>query len=156
LCKFTNSLIKKLGFGSSEFLWSYAAEGLVGSEAVVVDDVFEEFIGEVIEIFEGCAFDEIVVEGAPEALDLAVGLRPIGPGVAVLDTEFEQHGLEGVLLREANSAPLSVRISAKTSPKVTLSVLIIFSVLNMTGSAFFEVVTSAQARREQLSIRLTR
>ncbi|MGT2499848.1 hypothetical protein ACVOMS_01285 [Bradyrhizobium guangxiense] len=36
-----------------------------------------------------------------------------------------------------------------------MRVLIIFKVLNMTGSAFFEVSTSAQARREQLSTRLT-
>ena len=38
---------------------------------------------------------------------------------------------------------------------MTLRVLIIFKVLNMTGSAFFDVSTSAQASREQLSIRLT-
>ena len=38
---------------------------------------------------------------------------------------------------------------------MTLRVLIIFSVLNMTGKAFLEVMTSAQAKREQLSIRLT-
>jgi hypothetical protein len=40
-------------------------------------------------------------------------------------------------------------------PVGDVEVLIIFSVLNMTGSAFLEVRTSAQARREQLSIRLT-
>jgi len=53
----------------------------------------------VIEIIEGRPFDDVVVQGAPEALDLAVGLRSIGSCVAVLDAEFEQHGLEGVLFR---------------------------------------------------------
>ncbi len=71
----------------------------MGPVVVVVDQVLEEFVGEVVEIVEGCAVDDVLVQGAPEAFDLAVGLRPIGPGVAVLDAEFEQHGLEGVLLR---------------------------------------------------------
>ena len=39
---------------------------------VVIDQILEEFIGEVIEIVEGCAVDDIVVEGAPEAFDLAM------------------------------------------------------------------------------------
>jgi len=34
-----------------------------------------------------------------KALDLAVGLRPVRPGVTVDDAEFEQHGLERMLLR---------------------------------------------------------
>ena len=66
---------------------------------VVVDEVVEQFVGEVIEIVESCALNDVVVEGAPETLDLAVGLWPIGPGVTVFDAEFEQHGLEGVLVR---------------------------------------------------------
>ena len=67
-------------------------------EVVIVDEVLEQFVGEVIEIVEGCALDDVVIEGPPEALDLAVGLRPIGPGVAVFDAKLEQHGLEGMLV----------------------------------------------------------
>ena len=89
------------------------------SVVVVVDQVLEEFVGEVIEIVEGCSLDEVFVEGAPEALDLSIGLRPIRPCVAVFDAEFESIASKGCssrLLREANSAPLSDRISAYTSP----------------------------------------
>src|SRR5829696_2130477 len=43
--------------------------------------------------------DDVLVEGSPEAFDFAIGLRPIGPGVAVFDAEFEQHGLERMLVR---------------------------------------------------------
>ena len=99
-----------------ELLGGLSVEGLMGPVVVVVDEVIEEFVGEVVEVVEGGPVDDILVQGAPEALDLAVGLRPVGPGVAVLDAELEQHGLEGMLfglLREANSAPLSDRISAK-------------------------------------------
>jgi hypothetical protein len=67
------------------------------SEVIVVDQILEKLVGEVLKIVEGCALDHIIVQRSPEALDLAVGLRPIGPGVAMLDAELEQHGLEGVL-----------------------------------------------------------
>ena len=50
----------------------------MGPVVVVVDQILEEFVGEVIEIIEGRPFDDVVVQGAPEALDLAVGLRSIG------------------------------------------------------------------------------
>ena len=69
----------------------------MGPVVVVVDQILEELVSEVIEIVEGCALNDVVVEGAPEALDFAVGLRPIRPCVAVLDAEFEEHGLEGML-----------------------------------------------------------
>ncbi len=36
--------------------------------------------------------DDIVIEGPPEAFDLAIGLRPIGPGVTVFDVELGQQG----------------------------------------------------------------
>ena len=68
------------------------------SEVVVIDKIFEELVGEVIEIVEGCAVDDIVVKRSPEALYFAVGLRPVRPGVAMLDAEFDQHGLERVLV----------------------------------------------------------
>ena len=61
----------------------------MGSVVVVVDEVLEQFIGEVVEVVEGRAVDDVVIEGTPEAFDLAVGLRPIGPGVAVFDAELE-------------------------------------------------------------------
>ena len=86
---------------------------------VVVDQIFEEFIGEVIEVVEGCPVDDVVVQGTPELFDLAVGLWPIRSCVAMSDAEFEEHGFEGVLftvVADANSAPLSDMISAKTSP----------------------------------------
>jgi hypothetical protein len=124
---------------------------------VVVYQVFEQLVGEVVEIVEGGALDEVLVEGAPEALDLAVGLWPIGPGVTVLDAELEQHGLEGVLLRVVSGGELGAVVGKhflEDEPVSEVEVLIIFSVLNMTGSAFLELSTSAQARREQLSIRL--
>jgi len=66
---------------------------------VVIDEVFEQFVGEAIEVVEGSALDDVFVEGPPKALDLAVGLRPVRPGVTVDDAEFEQHGLERMLLR---------------------------------------------------------
>jgi hypothetical protein len=50
------------------------------SEVVVVDEVLEELVGEVIEMIEGCAVDDVVVQRSPEALNLAVGLRSVGPG----------------------------------------------------------------------------
>ena len=71
----------------------------MGPVIVVVDQILEQFVGEVFEIIEGCALDDVVVEGSPEAFDLAVGLWPIGPGVAVFDAKFEQHSLEGMLVR---------------------------------------------------------
>jgi hypothetical protein len=60
-----------------------------GPDVVVVDQILEAFIGEVIEIIEGRALDDVVVEGAPEAFDLAVGLRSVGSCV-VLDAEIEE------------------------------------------------------------------
>ena len=78
----------------------------MGSEVIVVDHVLEEFVGEVVEAFEGCALDEVVVEGSPEALDLAVGMRPIWPGVAMLDAELDQHRLEGMLFGRAARSEL--------------------------------------------------
>lgn len=103
----------------------------MGPVVVVVDQVLEQFVGEVVEIVEGGALDDVLIERAPEAFDLAVGLRPIGPGVAVFDAELEQHGLERMLVRLGAGGELGA------------------------GSAFLEVRTSAQASREQLSIRLT-
>src|SRR6478609_8528030 len=50
-----------------------------------------------IEVFEGGTLDEVVVQGAPEALDLTVCLRSVGSSVAMLDTELDEHGLKGVL-----------------------------------------------------------
>ena len=50
----------------------------MGPVVVVVDEVLEQFVGEVIEIVEGCALDDVIVEGTPEAFDLAVGLRRYG------------------------------------------------------------------------------
>jgi hypothetical protein len=49
-------------------------------------------------MIESRAVDDVVVEGAPEPLGLSVGLRAIGPGVAMLDPEFEEHLLEGMLV----------------------------------------------------------
>ena len=70
----------------------------MGPEVIVVDDVFEQLVGEVIQVVEGGAVDDVVVQGSPEALDLAIGLRPIGPGIAMFDAELDQHGLERVFV----------------------------------------------------------
>src|ERR1044072_3129871 len=78
---------KVLVLSLGKFLWSLPAEGLMGPEVVVVDHILEQLIGEVVEIVEGCTFDDIVVQGSPEALDLAVGLRPVGSGVAMLNAD---------------------------------------------------------------------
>ena len=129
----------------------------MGSVVVVVDDILEQLVGEVVEIVEGCALDDVLVERAPEALDLAIGLRPIGPGVAVFDAKLEQHGLERMLVGLGAGGELGAVVGEdflEDQPIGDMRVLIIFRVLNMTGSAFLEVRTSAQARREQLSIRL--
>ena len=71
----------------------------MGPVVVVGDEIFEELVGEVIEVLEGCAFDDVVIEGSPKALDLAVGLRPVRSCVALFDAELEQHGLERMVLR---------------------------------------------------------
>src|ERR1700722_20733034 len=71
----------------------------MGPVVIVVDEILEKFVGEVIEVVEGGALDDVLVEGAPESLDLAVGLWPVGSRVAMLDAELEQHCLEGMLLR---------------------------------------------------------
>nr|WP_235976874.1 hypothetical protein [Bradyrhizobium archetypum] len=51
---------------------------------VVVDEVLEQLFGEVVEIVEGCALDEVLIERAPKAFDLAIGLR-LAFGVALLN-----------------------------------------------------------------------
>jgi len=43
--------------------------------------------GEVIDIIEGSAFDDVVVQWSPEAFDLAKWLPSVGPGVSTLDDE---------------------------------------------------------------------
>jgi hypothetical protein len=68
-----------LGFCLGEGLWRLSAEGLMGPVVVVGDEIFEELVGEVIEVLEGCAFDDVVIEGSPKALDLAV-IRHDGGG----------------------------------------------------------------------------
>jgi hypothetical protein len=86
-----------LVFGHREVLWCLTAKGLMRPVVVVVDQVLEVFIGEVIKIVKSCAVDDVVVQGTPKSFDLAVGLRPIWPCVAMLDAEFEGHGFEGML-----------------------------------------------------------
>src|SRR5882757_9786289 len=44
----------------------------MGSVVVVIDEVFEPFVGEVIEGVEGGAVDDVVVRGAPDPFDFAV------------------------------------------------------------------------------------
>src|SRR5688572_20808440 len=86
LCKFSYSLIT--GFildvpgDLGRNLWCLSAQRLVGPEFIVVEHIFENFIGELSGAVEGGALDDIVIDGAPEAFDLAVGLRPVRPGVA--------------------------------------------------------------------------
>jgi hypothetical protein len=43
------------------------------------------------------SIDEVILQGAPEAVRLAVGLRPIRPGVAVNDAEFDERRFERAL-----------------------------------------------------------
>lgn len=62
------------GLGIGKSLGSLSCQGLMGPEV----DVFKQLISEVAEIVEGGAFDDVLIERAPEAFDLAVGLRPIG------------------------------------------------------------------------------
>ena len=116
---------------------------------VVVDEILEQFVGEVVEIVEGGAIDNVVVEGPPQALDLAVGLWAIRPGIAVFDAKLEQHSLEGMLAWLVAGCELGPVVGQDFLEDKAVG-----GVLNITGSAFLEVSTSAQARREQLSIRL--
>ncbi len=60
---------------SANALGVFSCKGLMGPVVVVVDQILEQFVGEVIEIVEGCALDDVLVEGPPEAFDLTVGLR---------------------------------------------------------------------------------
>ena len=46
----------------------------MGPVVVVVDHILEQLVGEVVEIVEGCALDDVLVEGPPKAFDLAIGL----------------------------------------------------------------------------------
>jgi hypothetical protein len=41
------------------------------------------------------AIDQVLIEGAPEALDLAIGLRPIRPCIAMLDAKLDQGRSKG-------------------------------------------------------------
>ena len=74
-------------------------QALVWSFRVVVQEVLHQFILELGQVLERRAFDQVVIERAPEAFDLAVGLGSVGPGVAVFEAELQQHALEGVLRR---------------------------------------------------------
>ena len=67
---FTNSLIEWLGFVGGDLLGGLSAEGLMRPIVVVVDEVIEKFVGKVVEVVEGGAVDDILVQGAPEALDM--------------------------------------------------------------------------------------
>ncbi len=42
----------------------------MGSEVIVVDHIFEEFVGKVIEVVEGCSVADVAVQGTPKTLDL--------------------------------------------------------------------------------------
>ena len=43
----------------------------------------------VLNRFKVRTFNKIIIQGTPKALDLSVGLRPIGSGVAMFDSHFD-------------------------------------------------------------------
>ena len=91
----------------------------MGPAMVRVDQILDQFVGELVEIVEGCTLADVLVEGSPEAVDLAVGLWPIAPSVAVSDAQFEQYGRKWMLVGIAAGCEFGGivgRISRKTSP----------------------------------------
>lgn len=103
------------GLGLGKGFWSEVVDGLMRPEFVVVDEIFEQLVGELSKIVEGCAVDQIVLERTPKALDLAVGLRSVRPGVTVGDAEFDEHRLEGVVEGALASAELGAVVGEELS-----------------------------------------
>jgi hypothetical protein len=60
----------------------------VWPEVVVIEDVLEEFFTEMAGGREVSPFNQTGVERPPEAPGLAVGLRPVRPGVTVFNSIF--------------------------------------------------------------------
>ena len=64
---------------------------------VVVDEILEQFVGEVVEIVESGAIDDVVVKRPPQALDLAIGLGAVRPGIAVFIPSSSNMASKGML-----------------------------------------------------------
>ena len=72
-------------------------QGLVWPLRVVVEEVLHQLILQRLYRLEGGPLQQVIVQGAPEPFHLPVGLRPVGPSVAVLDPQLHQHPLHGMM-----------------------------------------------------------
>ena len=60
----------------------------MGLGRVVVEQVLLQLIPQLGHRLESGSFQQVLIQGTPEPLHLAVGLGPVGSGVAMLDAQF--------------------------------------------------------------------
>ena len=145
----TNLLTEAPRFGGA-----LAPEALVGPLRVVVEEVLHQLPPATPHRLERRLVQQVLVQRPPEPLDLLVGLRPVGPRVAVRGPAPGTSAPSGgwpCWPGEATSAPLSVRMASNRTPYSAFSRLILFSAANITLRLFRSSTTSAQARRVQAS-----
>src|ERR1700744_2985253 len=64
---------------------------------IIVDQIFEEFVLQLLKAVKICIFDQIFFECTPEAFHLAVGLRAVRLHITPFYACFDQHTLERVI-----------------------------------------------------------
>ena len=69
----------------------------MGPGCIVVEEVLLEFVPQFLHRLKGGLIQQVLVQGAPESFHLSVGLRPVGPGITVLDFQFLEHPFQGMV-----------------------------------------------------------